>query len=138
MESAEQYFQSLIQQYVPYRKEEELLRGKSSYREAFDEWAADPKSVLLNTAKVRKDKMEEAKELRKRYEEAGTREEMEDQVLNEEYEVSVAAIQPDGFRAQEDYLTDDGLEKRVGSLNVRQKAVYDEVLGEIRKANGWR
>jgi ubiquitin C-terminal hydrolase len=135
-EKAEAFFQSLLQQFVPYVNEKELKRGQDTYQEAFDEWILQPGLQQLTDAKKRKDTVQKAVELRKRLEEEATAEEAQDEQANAEcpdYEDEVSPIDSTGFRTVEDYMTDEGLEKRVRSLNSEQTNIYEEILGEVRK-----
>ena len=135
-ERAEEFFQSLLQQFVPYVKEEELMRGKETYKEAFDEWLLQPGTHLLAAARERKERVQKALDLKKRLEEEATEEEARDEQENAEecvvYEDEASPIDSTGFRTVEDYMTDEGLEKRVSSLNSQQRKIYEEILAEVQ------
>jgi hypothetical protein len=134
MQRSEEFFQMLLQLHVPYRNEDELLRGKATFKEAFDEWVE--LVPVLKERWAHKERLAKAEELKRQLENEGAQEaEAEDAAVEGEWpceEPEVAAQPKDGFRARTDYMTPEGLAKRVASLNQKQREVYDKVIRVVK------
>ena len=139
-ENRERYFHDLLQLYKPYRNEQELIGGKGTYAEAFK--AAVDDLPAMQTADYRKQQTLKAKErideedakAAAAAEEARLAEERE--LLAQEGPLPAPAPLPSGAptfvgeksRYQADFMTKEGLEKRVAALNKDQLRIYKSVL----------
>jgi hypothetical protein len=136
VERAEEFFQLLLQLHVPYRDEAKLKRGKETYAEAYLEW--EKEIPVLKERKAHKEWLRKVEELKQRLEnEAEMEAEQEEAQEAGQWpggapEVQAGGIDPNGFMARTDYLTQEGLAKRVASLNEKQRQVYERVIGVVK------
>ena len=137
-QQAERFFQMLLMLHVPYRKEDQLLRGKKTYSEAFDEWVQ--LVPVLKDRLAHKERLRKAEELKLKLEAEGAQEaEQEDAEEREEgvWPCEAPDVQDsDGFRGISDYKTPEGLAKRVATLNQKQREVYEKIMKVVKHQVG--
>lgn len=132
-EGIEKYYRSILFLFKPWRKEEELLSGFESYKEAFEgllEIYPQMKKYDESKQNVRK-MIELAKNLRLETDEEIDKENMAEEcayrIIDEENEESVA--EDDKFNP----LSLKELEKQKLSLNDQQKKIYEDVVIRVEE-----
>ena len=140
---AELFYHNLLQEHVPWRSEDELLRECTTYADAFKEWQEEMPELAqkLEDMKV----LDEIRKFQKKLEdELAKEEEAEDAAERADAAerdafnalTDIAAPQPPvapgGRRDRPGYATEDGLASRVATLNQRQREIYDEIIGQIK------
>ena len=139
-ERSEEYYQLLLQLYVPYRLEDELKRNKATFEEAFEEWSRDENvGPRLRRMHELKEEMRTVERKKKALEEQAA--ELDMQQEREDLEIAFDQVEVGAMdegdvsaalKSIENYGTEEGLAQRVSELNEKQKKVYDKVMATMQ------